>query len=208
MGCILIWSEKSEPMSVSNYKNGWTIRAGKKGPEINKHKDTMADNTQLHLHILGINPGSRSLGLAVLKYGVLADCRVKGFKEKWSTSKLDKLMIALTRFIQKHKITALALKKVHHSRSSKALESVVLSIERYAKRNKLMICRYSIDEIKEHIGNEQNLSILQLSGQITPSKNEVLREFNVHFRYRNKYYLTMFEAVVLSLACQNDFGIK
>jgi len=168
----------------------------------------MADNTQLHLHILGINPGSRSLGLAVLKYGVLADCRVKGFKEKWSTSKLDKLMIALTRFIQKHKITALALKKTHHSRSSKALESVVLSIERYAKRNKLMVCSYSIDEIKEYIGNEQNLSILQLSGQITLSKNEVLSEFNVHVRNRNKYYLTMFEAVVLSLACQNDFGIK
>ena len=168
----------------------------------------MTNNKQNHSHILGINPGSRSLGLAVLKYGVLVDWRVKEFDGTWNKAKLNKLMTTLTRFIRRYKVTVIALKKLHPARSSKALDSLVLSIERYARQNRLTVCQYSIDEMKSHVGNGESVNMMQLSEHIARSNNEVLSEFNQQACNKNKYYMTMFEAVALSLACQSKVGLQ
>lgn len=155
--------------------------------------------------ILGINPGTRFLGLAVLRNNDLVDWRVKAFnKVKWSNEKLKSIISALTTYIQRYEITVIALKKFHPSRSSKALDSVVRKIENLAKKSGIKIFHYSIDELKDCFVSGENVNKEDLAKILTASNDELIPKFNKEIQNKNTYYLPMFEAIALSLLCKEN----
>ncbi|MCU0597486.1 MAG: hypothetical protein MUC98_18755, partial [Desulfobacterota bacterium] len=62
--------------------------------------------------ILGINQGTRYLGLAVFSGTVLLDWSVKTLKGKWSKTKLKKAMSLIKRLIDHYKPSAIAMKRL------------------------------------------------------------------------------------------------
>lgn len=152
--------------------------------------------------IIGINPGTRYLGLAVIKNSELVDWRVKAFLEKWSDKKLKKILTSLYLFILNHSITVIALKKLDTSRSSKALDEMVKKIGEIAKRRRIKIYHYSIDEIKNCFANAENMKKIGVAKMVAESNKELQHELDKEIQNKNVYHMKMFEAVALSLLCE------
>ena len=60
--------------------------------------------------ILGISPGTKYLGIAVLRGPELRDWRVKAFKGRWSEGKLGKIEAVLASLVARYDPDILAVK--------------------------------------------------------------------------------------------------
>jgi Holliday junction resolvasome RuvABC endonuclease subunit len=100
------------------------------------------------LKILGINPGTRYLGLAVLYGQELMDWRVKVLNGKWSKEKMKKAIEIISDFIERYEPSVLAIKKPHPSRRSLNLARLVAKIKVFLKRKGLKIYQYSIKDLR------------------------------------------------------------
>ena len=63
------------------------------------------------LKILGLNPGTRYLGMAVFQGPELRDWGVKTFKGQWSKEKLKKIKEIVSDLISRYDLNTLAIKK-------------------------------------------------------------------------------------------------
>ena len=101
------------------------------------------------LRIIGINPGTRYLGLAVFQDRSLFDWRIKLLEGKWSKKKIDKAIDVISEYIELYDLNTIALKKLHPSHSSKNLRLLVSRIKALARRKKIKVYQYSIKELEE-----------------------------------------------------------
>lgn len=153
------------------------------------------------LRIIGVNPGTRYLGLAVFCGPELRDWQVKNMEGRWSKDKMAKIISAFLSLIDSYKANVLAVKQLNPSRSSPNLNRLVFRIESLSKTRKLRICRYSIDEIERHFQPGYRISKKEL-GEIVASKYQVLSyELKREQINLNPYYIRMFEAVALGSMC-------
>src|ERR1041384_2505677 len=104
---------------------------------------------QLPQAILGISPGTRSLGIAILKDGELLDSRIKSFPGKWSEVKQKTILGAISEYINHFGITVIALKTIHISRSAAALNQVIHGIKELSEKRKIKFCIYTIHDLKK-----------------------------------------------------------
>ena len=150
------------------------------------------------LRIVGINPGTRYLGLAVFCGHELRDWQVKNLDGRWSDDKIAKTLSALLSLIDSYEANILAVKRLNPSRSSPNLNKLATEIENLSKMRKLRICAYSIDEIKRYFqqGNKKNLAEIMASAY--PILYHELRKEQTNL---NPYYIRMFEAVALGSLC-------
>lgn len=155
--------------------------------------------------ILGIIPGTRYLGVAVLHDGELRDWRIKTFKGKWSSLKKKKISAAIERMIDQYQVTTISLKKFHPSRSSKNLDNLIIEIEELAKSKKLIYSHYSIADIKERFCNKTETNKLTFVELLSKKNPELYSEFVGEHRNQNSYYQRMFEAVAISQVCSHRF---
>ena len=101
------------------------------------------------LRIIGINPGTRYLGLAVFQDRSLFDWRIKLLDGKWSKEKIDKAIDVISEYIELYDLNTIALKKLHPSHSSKKLGLLVPRIKSLAQSKKIKVYQYSIKELEE-----------------------------------------------------------
>jgi len=83
------------------------------------------------LKILGINPGMRYLGLAVLYGQELLDWRIKVLDGKWSNEKIKKAIKILSDFFYQYEPTVMVIKKLHPSRRSENLLRLTNKIKEF-----------------------------------------------------------------------------
>lgn len=155
------------------------------------------------LKIIGINPGTRYLGVAILYDFDLRDWRIKVFQEKWSKEKMEKLKTIVCSFIDQYQPNVLAIKKLHPSRSSKNLKCLVARIKELSKRKGLRIHQYSIKELEKNFIADGRANKRNLARLMTNEYQELIHEFNHEKKNRNPYYIRMFEAVALASLCFN-----
>jgi Holliday junction resolvasome RuvABC endonuclease subunit len=146
--------------------------------------------------ILGISPGTRSIGLVVYRNGTLSEWRVKTFKGSWSKIKLKDILYDLKCYITEQEITILAIKRPDALRSSAGVQQIVSEIIILAKRNNIKVFLYSLKELKEHLSKEKNLTKAQMIQLAASANAELHHEYNKEQRNRNSYYIKMFEAVI------------
>jgi len=84
--------------------------------------------------VLGISPGTRLTGLALLRDGELTDWRVKTFKGPWSESKLRDIVFALKTYIDDTGVSVVALKKPDVFRTSNGLERLISELKAFCQR--------------------------------------------------------------------------
>ncbi len=155
--------------------------------------------------ILGISPGTRVVGLALIRNGELVEWKVKTFKEKWSWEKRKQILSTIGRICQYHSVTVLVLKKVDPLRSSRELDKLIIGILRQAKRNHIKTMRYSLADLDYDLRTGKKQTKDNVASQVTEKRPELRKEY-LHARNCNKeYHMKMFEAVALAEQAQERF---
>ena len=148
--------------------------------------------------IIGINPGTRYLGIAIICDSDLLDWRVKTFTDKWSSGKANKILDAIKELIELYGINAIVMKKIHPSRSSKSLSCLVSKIKVLAKRKRIRIRKYSINELERLFITDEKFNKKNLATKIVSEYPAIVHENNKEDSNKNSYHLRMIEAVALA----------
>ena len=156
--------------------------------------------TKKTIKILAINPGTRYIGFAVFFGPELRDWGTKVVKGKWSARKKEKLKNIVLSFIDQHRPDAIAIKKLHPSRSSRQLDSFVSEIKLIAEETGLPAYEYSIKYLEAYCSKSKSLNKIKLAKIIAERYpvfyNELKREGS-----KTHYYFWMIEAVALGSIC-------
>lgn len=160
------------------------------------------------IKILAINPGTRYMGFAVFYGPELRDWGTKVVKGKWSAKKKEKLVNIVQTLIDRHQPDAIAIKKLHPSRSSKQLDSFVSAIKRYAEDAGLPVCEFPIKYLEFYFSPRTPINKMQLAGLLAEKYPDLFYEFNRESMNGNKYYIWMFEAVSIGVVCTQNLSIN
>ena len=153
------------------------------------------------LKIIGINPGTRYLGIAIFQDSELRDWGVKNFRGKWSKEKKEKIINTILSLIKQYEPSILALKKLHPSRSSQNLRYMVAKIKEFSKRKGLKVYQYSIKDLENFFLPEEKTNKKKLTKILTSEYPDLFHDLNREKNNKNPYYIRMFEAVALASIC-------
>ena len=153
------------------------------------------------LTILGVNPGSRYLGIAVFQGPELRDWRVKIIEGKGLKEKMEKIKEIILSFIELYQPNVLAIKKLRPSRSSLNLNRLVEKIKELSKRKGLKVYRYSIKDLEVFFSPEERINKKKLAEIITSKYSSLVHELKKEKDNKNPYHIRMFEAVALGSVC-------
>jgi len=158
------------------------------------------------LKILGINPGMRYLGLAVLYGQELLDWRIKVLDGKWSNEKIKKAIKILSDFFYQYEPTVMVIKKLHPSRRSENLLRLTNKIKEFSKCKKLKVYQYSIKEIESFFIEDEKLNKQNLIDAIAKLYPILHNDLSKERSQKNAYYIRSLEAVALASACSQRLG--
>lgn len=138
------------------------------------------------------------MGFAVFYGPELRDWGTKVVKGKWSAKKKEKLINIVQSLIDQHQPAAIAIKKLHPSRSSRQLDSFVCSIKLIAEESELSVYEYPIKYLEAYFSTGKLINKRQLAELLARRHPALYNELNSD---NNRYYLWMFEAIALGSLC-------
>jgi Holliday junction resolvasome RuvABC endonuclease subunit len=153
--------------------------------------------------IMGINPGTRYLGLAVFQDAELLDWRVKTFRGKWAKEKAGRILEMLSEHIKLYDINALAIKKLHPSRSSKNLKLLVSKIKALARRKRIKVKSFSIKELERVFLDGEKPNKRNLADRVVAEYPMLVHEYNKEKSQKHSYYMRSIEAMALGMKIKN-----
>jgi Holliday junction resolvasome RuvABC endonuclease subunit len=158
------------------------------------------------IRVIGINPGTRYLGIAVFDGPELMDWRIKVLKGKRSEEKMQKALGIISDFMERYQPNVLAIKKLHPSRRSEGLLRLANKIKEFSRRKKIKVCQYSIKEIESIFIEGGKLTKRNLIEAIVKLYPVLHHDLSKERNNRNLYYFRVFEAVALALARAQRLG--
>jgi len=156
---------------------------------------------QRTLKIIGINPGTRYLGIAAFEGPELMDWRIKALGGKWSKEKMKRVIKIISDFIERYEPCVLSIKRLHPSRSSRNLKKLVEKIKKLARSRRLKVLENSIKDLESFFDPEEKMNKKRLAEIVTSEYSVLLHELNKEKRNKNAYHTRMFEAVALGAVC-------
>jgi len=151
--------------------------------------------------ILAINPGSRYIGFAAFRGAELLDWGLRVNTAKTPRGRLRVAGRIIRDAIERFQPDTLALKCLDSSRTSLSLDRFADSIHAIAHLRKLKVRQYSITELKRLLCSEAKGNKRQLAAMVTAAYPVLNPDLQHEMANRNPYYLRMFEAVALGIAC-------
>jgi Holliday junction resolvasome RuvABC endonuclease subunit len=155
------------------------------------------------LNVIGINPGTRYLGIAIFQNSELLDWRIKTFPGKWTKEKTDKILAIIRQQIEHYDIKKIIIKKLHPSRSSKNLKFLVAKMTALVRRRRIDTQRFSIKELEKTFVGDMKPNKQNLAESIVRQYPALVPELNKEKSSKNSYHLRMIEAVALAAACSH-----
>ena len=146
------------------------------------------------IKILGIDPGTRLVGIAIMSGSTLREWRVKTFYDKFTASKVKRILSTLSKICELHQITEIAI-KTPSLKSSANLKKIIAGIKEIAKRKKIKLYQYSTKEIKSFFSSINKKELAEILSQQNPF---LISELEKEKANRNKYYEKMFVAIGLA----------
>ncbi|MEI6575110.1 MAG: hypothetical protein WCO63_02930 [Bacteroidota bacterium] len=125
--------------------------------------------------ILGISPGTRCLGYAILSDGELVDWGLKTFKGKWTKSRENKILMVFNRLVADYQVSAVALKVCRSVHRTSNLNWVYSLMKATVKKNGLKLSVFSIEKLKQNChGAKNKRDIAQFVKSSFPELNDNL----------------------------------
>ena|SRR5271157_3811444 len=153
--------------------------------------------------ILGINPGTRYVAVAVFRNSELREWSLKVFKGRWSKEKKKKVLSAVADLVSYYGVTVLAVKRLHPSRTSRHLDSLVMDMKILAKQRHLKVCEYSIKQMEQSFSMNGKANKKKMAEQVVSAYPVLFNEFEKEKCHKNPYYIRLFEAVGLGSVCHD-----
>ena len=153
------------------------------------------------IKIIGISPGTRYMGFALLCGSDLRDWGVKNIEGRWSKEKIGKVMSVISDLTEHHRTNVLSIKELHPSRSSANLDRMVSRIKELSKRKGIKICQYSIEELESYFCPGEKINRRDLTEMVASRYPILSHELDRERTIINPYYVRMFEAVALGSIC-------
>jgi Holliday junction resolvasome RuvABC endonuclease subunit len=163
---------------------------------------------QIHTHnILSLVLGTRYMGFAIFNDSDLRDWFVKSLTGKTIGEKIKNLITCVSQFIERFHIDVIATKKIHPSRSSKALAKLDESIKVLVKKEHLTIYEYPIISIEHALlsGKANKKLLTEEVHKIYPT---VYHEYQREKKNKNRYLTRMFEAIAMGVVCIQSLDSK
>jgi Holliday junction resolvasome RuvABC endonuclease subunit len=157
--------------------------------------------TRENIRIIGINPGTRYLGIAVIDGSELLDWRIRALEGKWSEKKINRVFEMLSELFNRYEPNIFMIKKLHPSRRSKNLLILTNKIKEFARRKKIRVCQFTIKEIEKIFIEDKKLNRQNLMEAIAKQYPMLYHELKKEQKQKNPYYIRMFDAVALAVAC-------
>jgi Holliday junction resolvasome RuvABC endonuclease subunit len=153
--------------------------------------------------ILGLNPGARYLGYALFNSSELRDWGIKAVKGEWSPAKSKKIGRILTGFLEEYQPDAVAIKKLHPSRTSANLHGLVNRFKDICRERGIPVYEYRIKHIEKVVltGKLNKRKLAETLAELYPV---LTAEIEKERKNRNSYHTQMFEAVALGHVCFNQ----
>ncbi len=156
------------------------------------------------IKILGVNPGTRYLGIAIFSGAELRDWRVNVVKGKWSKEKVKKVKGIVLSLIDKHEPSVLSIKKLNPCRSSSNLTRLSTKIKNLSRRKGLRVYQYSIGDLKTYFSPQNKINKKRMAEIVTRDYPDLCHELGKEKGNKNSYHIRMFEAVALGLVCYHQ----
>lgn len=154
--------------------------------------------------IVGVNPGSRYLGIAVFHGLTLVDWRIRVLKGSWSGKKMEKAISTIRQLIDRYHPEALAIKQLHPARTSKQVSLLADRIRNEFEQAGIPVYRYSIKQMEARFLPDTPLNRRELSREIAAQYPDLLDELHKETAAKNPYHHRMFEAVALGALCAHQ----
>lgn len=155
-------------------------------------------------NILGISPGTRNIGICILKYNPATQHKpvvtgyMKSFQGKWTEQKMQEILQYLSHLLNETTIHTMAVKLLHPSRTSPQLHQLIKSIKQLVKQYSVKLRQFSLQEIQYKTGATKQLSKAIIMEYLIEKYPELLREFTKEKRNQNPYYIKLFEAIAVA----------
>lgn len=148
--------------------------------------------------ILGISPGTRIIGLAVIRNGELVEWKIKTFKEMWSRDKRNAIVATINRLCEYHSVGVLVLKKIDPLRSSTRLDKLIATIQEQAKSNGIHVVQYSLADLDYDLRTGKKQTKDNIAAEVADRHPELKHEYQRERNNRREYHTKMFEAIAVA----------
>ena len=142
--------------------------------------------------ILGISPGTRRVGIAILENKSLVDWQTLSFPKPWTDAKVEDITEAIKSIILYHRITHVALKVPPKHKTTPNLILVLKALKRLFKRQKVHLTVYSISELKNYCQQSNKDKMAEFISKKEPYLDRIYRKNLIS---QVKYYTPVFEAI-------------
>lgn len=144
--------------------------------------------------ILGISANSRIVGMAILDGQVLLDYKIRLFKERWSTGKVQKIINSINAYCIDYPVKTIAHIIPHRYHRTPEIKELIEAIKAYCRANNLTLKTYSADKLFSFVG-QQKAKKRALMQELSYQYPELSFVRQKELKNRKRYYNKLFEAV-------------
>ena len=149
--------------------------------------------------VLGISPGTKSVGLAVMRNGSLVYHAVRSFPGKWSGKKLRTIVYALEQVLGRYQVTHVAMKIPDRLPDSLGFTQLLGSLNVLFERKVDRRQYYMFSDVKKRHCGDGPQTAAELMRIIATVYPELMPEYRKERANKNKHYIKLFEAVAAAL---------
>lgn len=157
--------------------------------------------------ILGISPGTRCVGLALLKNGELSKWQVKTYKGSTTPEKLHATLEHIEEIIAAHLVQCVACKVPHPGRSSQQLEEIIKQVKEIAAKYAIECKIYSIEDLRSFFKMKFENKYM-LAENVTAAFPQLAPLLLRERRNKHRYHIRTFEAIAAGMHCHHALCIS
>jgi Holliday junction resolvasome RuvABC endonuclease subunit len=155
--------------------------------------------------ILGIDPGARQIGIAVMKDDELVFYAVKTFKKGDDEEKLKKLRLIIEKLVTDYRVEYVALEKIVFVQQHRSFVKIVYDkIKEFLKERNIELFEYNPKVIRQIICDAQKPTKRNTALILAQKHAELVKYFNVAKLWQKRYFAQLFDAIAAAQVCAKE----
>jgi Holliday junction resolvasome RuvABC endonuclease subunit len=148
--------------------------------------------------ILGIDPGTRFVGIAVMRGSGLVHYQIRAFQGPWSLEKLEKIVLWVDANISKYGVTKVAIKIPDVFPLSPGYNQLIGSLNVFCSSKNIKPAYYTASEIKSRLSKAEIQTTDELMQILVLKHPELWLEYRKEQGNENAHYHKLFHSVAVA----------
>lgn len=159
------------------------------------------------LTVLGVDAGSRALGISVFRGEELLFYAVKSFKKPEKHESLMKLKTVLEELIGMYQVDYVGLEKIVFVQQRRSFVKIVYEeITNFLKELHITYFEYNPKLIHQSVCGLEKPTKRNTALRLAERYPELAQYFNVPRRWQRSYYAQLFDAIAVGVVCAKERG--